>query len=157
MKQAHIGIPQENIKKIVKLLENIFADENVLYTKLKNFHWNVVEHNFRDYHKFLDELAATSLVKIDEIAERVRTLGSFIPASMDFFLKNAQLKESHALKKSGNDMMKELLDDYETQIRDIRKAIEKIEALDDAGTTDFLTQIMEEKEKQAWMIRSTIV
>jgi starvation-inducible DNA-binding protein len=155
MQKADIGIKQENIDKIVKMLGKIFADENILYTKIKSFHWNVEDHNFRDYHLFFDDLAATSIVKIDEIAERVRALGRAIPSYLAFYLENTQLKENTSTKLSGKHMIEELLNDYETQIKILRKCIDEIADLGDAGTTDFLTGIMEGKEKQAWMIRSS--
>lgn len=154
MRPADIGIKTENIKKIVKMLEKILADENILYIKLKSFHWNMVDKNFRDYHKFFDELAENASVKVDEVAERIRSLGEFVNANMVSYLKNGQLKENLSLKKTVKEMIGELLKDYETQIKTIRTFIDEIEKLGDAGTTDFLTGIMEEKEKYAWMIRS---
>lgn len=155
MKPANIAITPETIKEIVKMLEKILADENILYVKLKSFHWNMLDKNFQEYHKFFDELAKDTSEKIDEIAERIRALGEFVNGNMATYLNNTQLQEDIAIKKSVSEMLSELLEDYETQIRTLREFVDKTEALGDMGTTDFLTGILIEKEKTAWMVRST--
>lgn len=157
MKKANIGIKPENIKKVAEILEKTLADDNVLYVKIKSFHWNVVDKNFRDYHKFFDDLAEDVSEKIDEIAERIRSLGEFVNSNMSTYLKNSQLKENMSVEKHVPEMLSELLEDYELQIRTLRTNIDEIDELGDTGTADFLTGIMEEKEKQAWMIRSSNV
>lgn len=157
MKKADLGIQEDNLTAIVKMLEKVFADENVFYTKLKSFHWNVEDRNFRDFHLFFDELAALSLKHIDAVAERVRALGRHIPAYLALYLKNTQLKENTSGEMKTDKMMAELLSDYETQIKSLRKFIDRIDKLGDMGTTDFLTGILEEKEKNVWMARASNV
>ena len=156
MKKINIGIPQENLKKINAFLEALLADENVMYVKIKNFHWNVEGENFFEYHKFLDELAEETEKTSDEIAERMRTLGTKVQASMKNYLAKTSLKEANTIQEKADSMMEILLEDYESSCQLIRKVIESVEKLDDVGTADFLTAILEAKEKRAWMLRSIL-
>jgi len=156
VRNINIGIREENLKKINEILEIILADELLMYVKIKNFHWNVVGVNFVEYHKFLDELAEESQETGDEVAERMRSLGVKVNATMKNYLAKGSVKEVESLDLTAAAMMEVLLDDYEKNIQALRVAIDKTEALEDAGTADFLTSILEAKEKKAWMLRSML-
>jgi starvation-inducible DNA-binding protein len=91
---------------------------------------------------------------IDEIAERIRSLGGVAPGSMKEFLKLSRLDEQPGGKLEAEKMIAALLSDYEAVIRSLRADIEKADAAGDAGTNDFLVGILEGHEKTAWMLRS---
>jgi starvation-inducible DNA-binding protein len=151
--KANIGLTEKNAKAVALTLNTLLADEHILYTKTRNYHWNYEGDNFMEMHKFFegqyDELAEM----IDEIAERIRMIGHHAEGRMKDFVRLARLDEPNHTTKQ-NEQVKNLLDDHETLIRIVRKDIEKADKLKDAGTTDFLTKIMEQHEKMAWMLRS---
>src|SRR5207245_1906541 len=60
---------------VVKVLNALLADEYVLYTKTRNYHWNVVGPQFNDLHKFFGEQYEAIDDFVDDVAERARTLG----------------------------------------------------------------------------------
>ena len=74
MKPA-IGLSDSNRNGVIKLLTPLLADEYVLYTKTRNFHWNVVGPQFNDLHKFFEAQYQEIDEFVDEIAERIRQLG----------------------------------------------------------------------------------
>lgn len=82
MKQTDIGITEQNTQSIVSTLDALLADEYVIYTKTRNYHWNVVGPHFGDYHKIFEEQYNELSGDIDEIAERIRALGSKTSASL---------------------------------------------------------------------------
>jgi len=150
--KANIGLTDKNAKTVAVLLNNLLADEQILYAKTRNYHWNYEGDNFMEMHKFYegqyDELAEM----IDEIAERIRMIGHYAEGRLKDFLKLARLFEPNYTTDQ-NEQVKNLTDDHETIIRILRKDIETTGKLD-AGTTDLLTKILEQHEKMAWMLRS---
>jgi starvation-inducible DNA-binding protein len=86
------GISRENLQKITNILNDNLADEYVLLTKTKNYHWNVEDRRFNDLHKFFDEQYELITVAVDEIAERVRALGGKTRATLKEFMNSSQIK-----------------------------------------------------------------
>ena len=70
-----IGLSESNRDSVVKILNAVLSDEYVLYTKTRNYHWNVVGPQFNDLHKFFESQYEALNETIDEVAERARTLG----------------------------------------------------------------------------------
>lgn len=73
--KPNIGLADKEREGVVKILNTVLADEYVLYTKTKNYHWNVVGPQFHDLHKFLDAQYAELAEIVDDVAERARSLG----------------------------------------------------------------------------------
>jgi len=149
-----IGIAEKDLNKSVDLLSVILSDEMTLYIKTRKFHWNVSGESFMELHK-LFQVQYTELEEtIDEVAERINKLGGKTIGTMKEFSKHARIKESPDKYPSQKEMIKELLSDYETIIIQLRKDIHESDIKNkDAGTTDFLTGIMEQHETTAWILR----
>jgi starvation-inducible DNA-binding protein len=153
MKPA-IGITEKNLDKSIALLEIILSDEMTLYVKTRKFHWNVSGESFMELHKLFQAQYTELEEIIDLVAERINKLGGKTIGTMKEFLHNTRLKESPGKYPSQKEMMKDLLDDYEGLIVHLRKDIdESTDKNKDAGTTDFLTGIMEQHETTAWILR----
>lgn len=153
--KANIGIPAKHLEAIVLILNKLLADEYVLYTKTKFYHWNVEGENFHPLHVFFDEQAEQLEDFIDEVAERVRALGHYAVGSLKSFLDLTSLLENHDSVGNAKKMIKDLLQDHETIIGQLRQDVDHTgNELKDVGTSDFLTGIMERHEKMAWMLRA---
>jgi len=151
------GISEENSVKVAGELNKVLADEFVLYTKTLNFHWNIEGRDFHALHLFLDEQYHQIQVIIDAVAERIRNVGHFANGSMKEFLAQASLEEQTGGVSVSETMIAELASDHETLIRNLRKRITDFdEKYDDAGSADFVTGIMKEHEKMAWMLRASV-
>lgn len=150
-----IGISEENRKSVANILSKILADEFVLFTKTKNAHWNVEGIDFYDKHKFFEEQANQLDESVDRVGERIRTLGHYAPASLKSFLELTQLSESNQSKNSSKDFIEALLADHQCIIISLRQNI-NIFANDyeDLGTSDFITGLLQEHEKTAWILRA---
>lgn len=155
--KVNIGISDANLKKICELLNRTLADANVFYIKLRKFHWNIKGPDFVEFHELFEEQYEAVAESIDEVAERISTLGGIAIGTTEEFAKLTQLKETAGKVPSEMAMLKELVADQETMIRSIRKAIDKCdEEYGDIGTADFLTDLIRAHEKQAWKIRQYI-
>ncbi|MBL7737101.1 MAG: DNA starvation/stationary phase protection protein [Chitinophagaceae bacterium] len=151
--KTNIGISEKNTKEVAVILNQLLADEHVLYIKTRNYHWNIEGRNFMELHKFYETLYTELTELIDEIAERVRKIGHYAEGRLKDFIKLASLEEEDYT----NDQLvqiKNLLDDHETIARAVRKNINKVEEeYKDAGTADFLTGLLKQHEQWAWMLR----
>jgi starvation-inducible DNA-binding protein len=153
--QPNIGIKPENLSAVSHLLNGILADEFLLYTKTRNAHWNVEGPDFHDKHKFFESQYEQLDEIMDEVAERIRILGHYAPATLKDFLQLTRLTEQMREKNDSAGYIRELLADHETIIIAMRECIDRFaNEYKDAGTSDFITGLMEEHEKMAWMLRS---
>ncbi len=152
--KLEIGIAEKNLEKCVALLSIILSDEMTLYVKLRKFHWNVYGESFMELHKLFQSQYTELEEIIDIVAERINKLGGRTIGTMKEFIDLSRLKESPDKYPSQKDMMKELLGDHETVVKQLRKDIEVcIDKISDAGTADILTGIMEQHETNAWILR----
>jgi len=151
------GISTNNSKKVADALNKVLANEFVLYTKTLKFHWNIEGRDFHALHLFLDEQYHQLQEIIDSVAERIRKVGHFANGSMKQFLSDTTLKEHTDTTVITESMIAELVDDHETIIRDTRTLIDDFDSkYDNAGSSDFITGIMKEHEKMAWMLRASV-
>lgn len=153
--EVNIGLTAKTRKEVAQLLNSLLADEYLLYTKALKYHWNVYGIVFHDFHALFKEQYEALLDIADEIAERIRALGEPTRATMEEFLKLTRLKEEPGRVSNALTMIKHLLHDHEQIIRQMRQDIATTATLDDMGTNNFLTELMEKHEKFAWMLRAT--
>jgi starvation-inducible DNA-binding protein len=151
--KANIGLTEKNSKTIALLLNTLLADEHILYSKTRNYHWNYEGDNFMEMHKFYEGQYEELAEMIDDIAERIRKIGHHAESRLKDFVKLARLDEPNYTTKQ-SEQVKNLTDDHETLIRLLRKDIDTTDKLNDAGTTDLLTRVIQVHEKMAWMLRS---
>ena len=151
---ADLGIKSEHMNTTADILQKHLATEIVLNLKIRNFHWNVTGIQFNDLHAFFETLYTDGAVYADEVAERIRMLWFHTHASMEEYITMTYLKEEKDISMNSDAMLKQLLQDNETIIREMRKDILEIAETDDMGTEDFLTGLIQKHEKDAWMLRS---
>ncbi len=153
--KTSIGISEANRKTVAEQLGKLLADEFVLYTKTLNAHWNLEGPDFHSVHVYFEELYEQSQEITDSVAERIRQLGHYAPATLKDFIGLTHLTEQMKGNNTSLDLMKNLLADHESIIEFIRSNIKEFdEAHKDSGTSDFVTSLMEKHEKVAWMLRA---
>ena len=152
--KLNIGITQSNVKHVIYILNQILSDEFVLYAKTLNYHWNIKGNLFGPLHKLFETQYEMLLDIVDDVAERTRSLGGRAFGSLEEFLEHTSLKETKNVPHQQT-MIKNLLTDHETIIRNLRQAIDiTLEEYEDVGTNNFLTDLLEKHEKTAWMLRA---
>ena len=147
-----IGI--KNNEKVTKFLTVLLADEFVLYMKTRNAHWNVEGPDFHTMHTYFEQQYNELATIVDEVAERLRKLDHYAPASLTDYLKLTHLSEKPLEKNDSLSFIKALLLDYESIIIHIREQLVALESHLDTGTEDFITSLLEQHEKTAWMLRA---
>ncbi|WP_324027268.1 DNA starvation/stationary phase protection protein [Maribacter sp. BPC-D8] len=155
--KTNIGITEENRAKVAEHLSKILADEFLIYTKTLRAHWNLEGIDFHTKHVFFEDHYNAIKEFVDGVAERIRKIGHYAPATLKQFLQLTHLSEEIEGDNSSLNYMKVLLEDHDTIIVEIRKIIPTIEEdLNDVGTADFLTGLLQEHEEMAWMLRASV-
>ena len=153
--KPNIGITDTQRGAVVEILNTLLADEYLLYTKTRNYHWNVVGPQFNDLHKFFEAQYEELDGIVDEVAERARALGGNALGTLAEFTQHARLKEQPGQHPDAKAMLAALLTDHEALIRSLRTDAEvTMDKHKDAGTNDFLIGLMEKHEKMSWMLRA---
>jgi starvation-inducible DNA-binding protein len=153
--KASIGISPKNLQAVATELTKLLADEFILYTKTRNAHWNVEGPDFHSMHVFFEQQYEHLDEVMDSVAERIRQLGHYAPATLQSFLQLTHLTEKLGEKNDSLGFIKELLTDHENIIIFLREKIGPFaNEYGDAGTSDYVTGLMEDHEKMAWMLRA---
>ncbi len=136
-------------------LKNVLADSYVLYLKTQNYHWNVTGPQFASLHGLFEEQYTDLAAAIDEIAERIRTLGEKAPGSFAEFSKLASIKEATG-DESAQSMVKQLAEDQDTLIATLTAALDAASEAGDEVTIGFVTDRIGVHEKNRWMLTSSL-
>ena len=151
---VNIGITEKNRQAVAADLNQLLADEHILYNKTRNYHWSVEGPSFMELHKLYESQYTLLAETIDQIAERIRTIGHFAEGRLKELIKLASLEEPEAPVNQAS-QISNLIDDHETVIIKLRKLITDFdEKYKDIGSSDFVTGLLKEHEKMAWMLRS---
>jgi starvation-inducible DNA-binding protein len=140
-------------KTVVEALERLLADSYTLYLKTHSYHWNVTGPMFTTLHTLFETQYTELALAVDEIAERIRALGSPSPGSYTQFAERAAVKEDRGVPKA-TDMIRNLVADHETVTATARKAVHAAEAAGDEASVDLGVRRIEVHEKSTWMLRS---
>ncbi|MES2997940.1 MAG: Dps family protein [Pseudomonadota bacterium] len=155
LEKLNIGLTETKRKKTAEGLIKLLANNYMLYLKTHNFHWNVTGPMFQPLHSLFEAQYMDLWNAVDTIAERVRALGFFVPASYEDFAKLSKIKESVGARSvKSESMIRQLMEDQETIICLARELLPRIEESGDQVTVDLLSDRMEVHEKNAWMLRS---
>jgi starvation-inducible DNA-binding protein len=140
------------VPEIAEALNGLVADSYVLYLKTKNFHWHVSGPHFRDYHLLFDEQADQIFASTDVLAERVRKLGARTVHSFAEMLKRTSLKENEADYLPPGEMLRELMNDNKTVIKNMRDTHGICDEHDDVATASILEVFIDEAERRNWFL-----
>ncbi|MGN6640900.1 MAG: Dps family protein [Mucilaginibacter sp.] len=153
--KPNIGITDANRQAVSEQLAKLLADEFVLYTKTRNAHWNVEGPDFHAMHLFFESQYEALDETMDSVAERIRQIGHYAPGTLKGILQLTHLAELTERSNDSQGFIRELLEDHESIIEFVRGNIDPFaDKYGDAGTSDFITGLMEEHEKMAWMLRA---
>ena len=150
-----IGIAKTERNEIAEGLAKLLADSYTLYLKTHNFHWNVTGPFFQTLHTMFEEQYIELAEAVDVIAERIRALGIYAPASYKRFSELTSIKDQDEVP-NWKSMVQELVAGHETVVRTARVIIPKAAEVHDEASADLLTQRIQLHEKTAWMLRSLL-
>lgn len=154
MDAKEISLSEKEVKPVVDLLNEYLANYHIHYQKLRGCHWNIKGQNFFTLHAKFEELYTNAQLTIDEIAERVLTLGKPPHSRFADYIQESSIKEINTIGMADMTMVDEILDDMATLIQLERDLLEASDSAGDDGTNDMVNRFMQFKEKTTWMLRS---
>ena len=154
MDAKEISLNEKEVKPVVDMLNDYLANYHIHYQKLRGCHWNVKGQNFFTLHIKFEELYTNAQLTIDEIAERVLTLGKPPHSRFADYINESVIKEINTIGMPDVDMVQTIIDDMAKLIELERELLEASATAGDDGTNDMVNRFMQFKEKTTWMLRS---
>ncbi|MGB0166847.1 MAG: Dps family protein, partial [Luteibaculum sp.] len=151
LKSNYIGISENHAKDLATELNQLLADYHIFYQNLRAFHWNIKGQNFFTLHEKMEEMYNDAKVRVDDLAERVLTLGYVPVHRLENILKESSIKEAETV---GNDreIVETTLNNLETLLVQERKVLKLADTAGDEVTLDLMVEYMSEQEKTCWML-----
>lgn len=148
-----IGINEVGRQAVADQLKVLLADTYTLYLQTHNFHWNVTGIRFRDLHLMFEEHYTELATAVDEIAERIRTLGIYAPGTYQAFAKLSAIQPVEDIP-TAEAMVEILLQNHEQVVKTCREALKAAQEADDESSASLISDRMVVHEKTAWMLRA---
>ena len=145
-----IGLDHEGSKKLIQQLNELLANYQVLYMNVRGLHWNVAGTNFFELHLKFEEQYNNLLLKVDEIAERILTLGGQPWHSFSQYLSHSTLQEV-TQQSDGKQGLQHIVSSYGILIQQQRQIMSIAADCSDEGTTALMSDYIREQEKLIWM------
>lgn len=152
-KKNQIGLDAAKAKKIGTKLNDLLANYQLYYINLRGFHWNIKGDKFFELHVKFEELYDNIILKIDEIAERIVTIGETPHHSYTAFLKHSTVKE-HTNVTEGIKCVEYIVSDFQILLDIQREILDLSDDANDEGTNSLMSDYIREQEKLVWMYNS---
>ncbi|MAC95572.1 MAG: DNA starvation/stationary phase protection protein [Flavobacteriales bacterium] len=145
-----IGLEKDKSAKLAEKLNELLANYSIFYQNTRGYHWNIKGEKFFELHVKFEELYNDLILKIDEVAERILTLGHTPEHSYSAYAKTSSIKISDKVT-DGVEAVKNILDSFKTIIIMQREILELSGDADDEGTNALMSDYIREQEKLVWM------
>ncbi|WOD44566.1 Dps family protein [Hwangdonia lutea] len=145
-----IGLDVKKSEVLADKLNELLADYSIFYQNIRGYHWNIKGDKFFELHDKFQELYENLFVKIDEVAERIRTLGHTPNHQFSVYQKEAKIKESNEVSDGVKDV-KDTLESLKIIITLQREILDLSADANDEGTNALMSDYIREQEKLVWM------
>ncbi|MCI5048766.1 MAG: DNA starvation/stationary phase protection protein [Rickettsiales bacterium] len=136
-------------------LQQVLVDSYAMAIKLQNYHWNVEGRHFKQLHELFEEQYNEVFGVIDEIAERIRTLGAKVPASFKNYSASQSIKDGDE-NLDENAMVQDIYASHQAVIDTAKAALKAASEVDDEPSVDMMIGRIAAHEKAMWMLRSSL-
>lgn len=153
MKLNSLGLNTEKSKALSKDLNKLLANFQTYYQNLRGIHWNIKGKSFFDLHVKFEELYNDANLKVDEIAERILTLGEVPLHTFEDYLKNSNVPIGKNVTKD-EEAIKLIVDSLKELLLIERKILADSDAANDEGTNSMMSGFITEQEKTVWMMKA---
>lgn len=153
MRKNRIGLDAAKAKVLGDKLNVLLSNLQVLYINTRGFHWNIKGDNFFELHLKFEELYTDLQLKIDEVAERILTLGHVPDHSYSDYLRHAKIMEV-VNQANGKEALKSVMDSLGILLEEEREILQLAAEANDEGTNALMSDYIRQQEKLVWMFCS---
>ncbi|MDG6882459.1 DNA starvation/stationary phase protection protein Dps [Phocoenobacter uteri] len=151
----NIGLNTQASNNIAVELNNLLASYQVFYTNVRGYHWNIKGVNFFELHAKFEEIYSDLVIKVDEIAERILTLGQTPNNAFSQYLETSRIKEDIAVSDAKG-CLAGTLEGFQILLKQQREVMEMASEADDEGTASQMSDYIKEQEKLVWMLSASV-
>ncbi len=148
-----IGLDKKKSEKLAAKLNELLADYMLFYQNTRGLHWNIKGDKFFELHIKFEELYTNLFQKIDEVAERVLTLGVTPLHTFEDYIKTSTIKSGKNISKA-KEAVQLVLDSFQTLLIKQRSLLNMSADANDEGTNALMSDYIREQEKLVWMYSS---
>ncbi|MEZ4858042.1 MAG: DNA starvation/stationary phase protection protein [Flavobacteriaceae bacterium] len=145
-----IGLDTQKSQRLSELLSDLLSNYTIFYQNVRGYHWNVRGEKFFELHLKFEELYNNLFLKIDEIAERILTLGYAPNHRASEYLKTATVKETNEVN-DGFKAVDNLVNSLQQLLVKQRAILDLAAEINDEGTNSMMSDYIREQEKLVWM------
>lgn len=145
-----IGLSTEKSKKLAEKLNELLADYSIFYQNTRGLHWNIKGDKFFELHTKFEELYDDLMIKVDEVAERILTLGYTPDHNYSRYSELSFIKESPKVS-DGDEAVEQVLSSFKTIIGKQREILALSGDANDEGTNAMMSDYIRAQEKEVWM------
>ncbi|MDX1634941.1 MAG: Dps family protein [Marinobacter sp.] len=153
MSTNFIGLDTAKTQKLADSLNGLLSNYQIFYMNVRGYHWNIKGSNFFELHVKFEELYDDLLLKIDEIAERVLTLGHRPAHAYSTYIEHSDVPERKDVH-DGKEAVENIVESFAKLIRKQRDLLSLAGEADDEGTVALMSDYISQQEKLVWMYRS---
>lgn len=146
-----IGLDNKKAKELSEKLNILLSDYQIFYQNLRSYHWNIKGENFFELHEKFEQFYNDAQEKIDEIAERILTLGGKPYHTYKDYLKYSDIEERSEVE-DGKKAMGYVLDSFQKLLVHERAILQMADDATDEGTLSLMSDYISEQEKTIWML-----
>jgi len=154
MYKTKIDLSEKTRRNVIVILNDRLSDAIDLQSQIKQAHWNVKGPHFIALHELFDKISDAMLAQIDEIAERITSLGGTAEGTVAVAARRSKLKNYPLSITAGRDHLLYLSTQLAVYGKSVRAAIEATAELADADTADLFTQLSREIDKYLWFVEA---
>ena len=148
-----IGLDKTKSEELAKLLNDLLANYSSFYQNTRGYHWNIKGEKFFELHLKFEELYNDLFAKIDEVAERILTLGHTPDHKFSEYMISSEIKESIEVN-DGRKAVAQILDSFSILLKKQRVLLSLSGEIEDEGTNALMSDYIREQEKLVWMYSS---
>jgi len=145
-----IGLNEQQSKELAQKLNTLLANYHIFYINVRGYHWNIKGEKFFELHAKFEELYNDLVLKIDEIAERIKTLGETPLHTFTDYLEQSAIQETKNIT-GGKDAVQHILNSLKQLLLLQREILTLSANADDEGTNALMSDYIREQEKMVWM------
>ena len=153
MSKTSIGLDKKASEKLAAKLNELLATYQVFYTNIRGYHWNIKGVNFFELHAKFEEIYTDLVEKVDEVAERILTLGYTPHNGYSQYFKDSRIKEELGVSDAQS-CLKGTLEGLKVLLEQQREILELAGESDDEGTASQMSDYIKEQEKLVWMFQA---
>lgn len=147
----NIGLDIIASKNTAVELNDLLANYQLFYMNLRGFHWNIKGKKFFELHLKFEELYNDALIKVDEIAERVLTLGETPLHTFSKYLEASEIKSAENVT-DGENAINSILESLKILLNKERAILSIAGDTNDEGTVAMMSDYIVQQEKLVWML-----